>query len=64
MERTIDIRSQVKGLQLLSGNEIEMVVRHDGGPEMKPSEIIGEIFSLTDSQAEEIRVLKTKGMLA
>jgi len=62
-ERTIDIRSQVKGLQLLSGNEIEMVIRHDGGPEMKASEIIGEIFSLTDSQEEEIRVLKTKGML-
>jgi len=62
-ERTIDIRSQVKGLQLLSGNEIEMVIRHDGGPEMKASEIIGEIFSLTHSQEEEIRVLKTKGML-
>jgi radical SAM family uncharacterized protein/radical SAM-linked protein len=62
--RTIDIRSQVKGLQLISDNEIEMVLRHDGGPEMKASEIIGEIFSLTDSQEEEIRVLKTKGMLA
>jgi radical SAM family uncharacterized protein/radical SAM-linked protein len=63
-ERTIDIRSQVKGLRLLSGNQIEMVLRHDRGPEMKPSEIIGEIFSLTGSQAEEMRVLKTKSVLA
>ena len=63
-ERTIDIRSQVKGLHLLSGNQIELVVRHNGGPEMKPSEIIGEIFTLTGSQAEEMRVLKTKSMLA
>ena len=63
-ERSIDIRSQVKGLRLLSDGEIEMVVRHGGGPEMKPSEIIKEIFVLTDSQAEQIRVLKTKGILA
>jgi len=62
-ERTIDIRSQVRGLQLISGNEIEMIMRHDGGPEMKPSEIIGEIFSLTERQVEEMRVLKTKGIL-
>ncbi len=63
-ERSIDIRSQVKGLNLLSGGEIEMVLRHGGGPEMRPSEIIKEIFALTDSQAEQIRVLKTKGILA
>jgi len=63
-ERAIDIRSQVKGMHLLSGDEIEMVIRHGGGPEMKPSEIIGEIFSLTDSQAEEIRVLKIKSLLS
>ncbi len=63
-EHVIDIRSQVKGLNLLSSDEIEMVVRHDAGPEMKPSEIIKEIFALTDSQAEEIRVLKTKSILA
>jgi radical SAM family uncharacterized protein/radical SAM-linked protein len=63
-ERAIDIRFQVKEIHLLSGDEIEMVMRHGGGPEMKPSEIIGEIFSLTDSQAEEIRVLKTKSLLS
>ncbi|MBW2076529.1 MAG: TIGR03960 family B12-binding radical SAM protein [Deltaproteobacteria bacterium] len=63
-ERSIDIRSQVKRLRLLSSNEIEMVVRHGGGPEMKPSELIKEIFALTDSQAEQMRVLKTKGILA
>jgi radical SAM family uncharacterized protein/radical SAM-linked protein len=63
-ERAIDIRSQVRELNLLSEEEIEMVLRHGGGPEMKPSEIIKEIFALTDSQTEEIRVLKTKSILA
>jgi radical SAM-linked protein len=63
-ERTIDIRSQVKDLRLLSGEELEMVVRHDGGPAMKPSEIIEKICSLSDTQAEDMRVLKTKSILA
>lgn len=62
-ERSIDIRSQVKQLHRLSGGEIEMVVCHGSGPEMRPSEIIKEIFALTDSQVEQIRVLKTKGIL-
>jgi radical SAM family uncharacterized protein/radical SAM-linked protein len=63
-ERTIDIRSQVKRIHLLSGDEIEMLIRHGGGPEMKPSEIIREIFSFTNSQEEEIQVLKIKSLLS
>jgi radical SAM family uncharacterized protein/radical SAM-linked protein len=63
-QRTIDIRSQVKELHIVSSDEIKMVIRHGGGPEMRPSEIIAEIFSLNDSQAEEIKVLKTKSILA
>jgi radical SAM family uncharacterized protein/radical SAM-linked protein len=63
-ERTIDIRFQVKELRLVSGEEIEMVVRYDGGPSMKPSEIIEKICSRPDSQSEGIRVLKTKSVLA
>lgn len=64
-ERRIDIRSQVKEVRLLSDGEIEMVVRHNGGgPTMKPSEIIEHICSLSASQSEGMRVLKTKSVLA
>lgn len=63
-ERTIDIRSQVKELHLLSSDELELVIRHGRGPEMKPAEIIKEVFALSDSQAEGMRILKTKSVLA
>jgi radical SAM-linked protein len=62
-ERTIDIRSQVKELRLLSDGQIEMVVRHDGGPSMNPSEIMESICSLSASQSEGMRIVKTKSVL-
>jgi radical SAM family uncharacterized protein/radical SAM-linked protein len=62
-DKTVDIRYLVKELHLLSKGELELVVRHGRGPEMKPVEIIKEVFGLTDSQIEGIGVLKTKGVL-
>lgn len=62
-DRTVDIRYLVKELHLLSKGELELVIRHGRGPEMKPVEIIKEVFGLTDSQIEGIAVLKTKGVL-
>jgi len=59
-DRTVDIRYLVKDLNLLSKDELELVVRHGIGPEMKPAEIIKEVFALPDSQMEGIRILKTK----
>jgi len=62
-ERTVDIRYLVKELNLLSKDELELVVRHGRGPEMKSIEVIKEIFSLPDSQIEGVRILKTEGVL-
>jgi radical SAM-linked protein len=62
-DRTVDIRYLVKDLNLLSTDELELVVRHGRGPALKPTEIIKEIFSLPDSQIEGVRILKTKGVL-
>ncbi|MBC8460503.1 MAG: DUF2344 domain-containing protein, partial [Deltaproteobacteria bacterium] len=59
-ERSVDIRSQVKEMNLLSKNEIELVLRHEGGPGIKPAKIIKEVFALSDSQIEGMRILKTK----
>ena len=64
VDRTVDIRSQVKAINLLSKDEMELVVRHGRGPEMKPAEIIKEVFALSNSQTEEMRILKTKSVLA
>jgi radical SAM-linked protein len=62
-ERTVDIRSQVKLLHLLSPHELELVTRHGVGPEMRPAEIIQEICSLSEDELVGMRVLKTKGVL-
>ena len=62
-DRTVDIRYLVKELNLLSTDELELVVRHGRGPEMKPVEIIKEVFALPDSQVQGVRVLKTKSVL-
>jgi radical SAM-linked protein len=59
-DRIVDIRSQVKGINLLSKDEMELVLRHGKGPEMKPAEIIKEVFALSNSQIEGMRILKTK----
>jgi hypothetical protein len=63
-ERTIDIRSQVKALCLMAGDELELTTRHGIGPEMKPAEIIKEVFALSDAQVEAMRVLKTRSVLS
>lgn len=62
-ERTVDIRYLVKELNLISKDEVELVVRHGRGPEMKPVEIIKEVFALSDCQTEGVRILKTKSVL-
>jgi len=62
-DRTVDIRSQVKELSLLSGDEMELAVRHGRGPGLKPAEIMKEVFDLTDNQIEGMRILKTKCVL-
>jgi radical SAM family uncharacterized protein/radical SAM-linked protein len=63
-DRTVDIRSQVRELNFLSKDEIQLVVRHGRGPGVKPAEIMRAIFVLPDSQMEEMRILKTKCVLA
>lgn len=61
-ERTVDIRSQVKEIRLVSPDELELVVRHGRGPEMKPTEIIKEICALPENQVAGMKILKTKGV--
>jgi radical SAM family uncharacterized protein/radical SAM-linked protein len=62
-EKIVDIRSQVKALHVLSNGALELTVRHGKGPELKPAEIIKNVFTLHDSQIEGMRVLKTKSLI-
>ena len=62
-EKIVDIRSQVKTLHVLSNGALELTVRHGEGPELKPAEIIKNVFTLNDSQIEGMRVLKTKSLI-
>ncbi len=62
-ESTIDIRSQVKEINRLSRDEVELIVRHGRTPEMKPAEIIKEVFDLSNGEAERMRILKTESVL-
>jgi radical SAM family uncharacterized protein/radical SAM-linked protein len=61
--RAVDIRPQVKGLYLLSDNKLELILTHGNGPELKPLEIIENIFSLSEKQTNELDVLKTKCLI-
>ena len=62
-EKIVDIRSQVKTLHVLSNGALELTVRHGKGPELKPAEIIKNVFTLHDGQIEGMRVLKTKSLI-
>ena len=59
-DRTVDIRSIVKTMNLLSKTEIELVLRHEEGQGIKPAEVIKKVFAISDSQMEGMRILKTK----
>ena len=62
-EKIVDIRSQVKALHVLPNGALELTVRHGKGPELKPTEIIKNVFTLHDSQIEGMRILKTKSLI-
>jgi len=47
---------------VLPNGELELTVRHER-PELKPTEIIKNVFTLNDSQIEGMRVLKTKSLI-
>lgn len=63
-ERGIDAKPLVKSLTLISPEKIELVLRHTGGPELRPTEIVKKVFSLRDSNINGMKTLKTKQVLA
>jgi radical SAM family uncharacterized protein/radical SAM-linked protein len=62
-EHKIDAKPLVKFMDLFSPNGIKLIMRHAPGPEAKPAEIVKSVFSLSDSRAIYMRILKTKQVL-
>ncbi len=58
-EREVDARSIVKEITRISPDAISLVIKHVNGPEIRPIQIIQEIFHLEDWDMEEIKILKT-----
>ncbi len=61
--REVDARALVQDLRCLSTRHVELVQLHREGPSLKPSELLREIFDLTDSQVLSLKILKTRQTL-
>jgi len=62
-ERIIDARRLVKSLRVGSAHHVELVMSHGEGPEVKPAELLKEIFQLSSEEVTLIRILKTKQII-
>ena len=62
-DRVIDARPLVKSIRIGSSHHIELVMSHGEGPEVKPADLIKEIFQLNSEELTLIRILKTKQII-
>jgi radical SAM-linked protein len=59
-DRVIDARPLVKSIRIGSSHHIELVMSHGEGPQVKPADLLKEIFKLNSEEVTLIRILKTK----
>jgi radical SAM family uncharacterized protein/radical SAM-linked protein len=62
-DRVIDARLLVRKMALKTPHVIDLVMSHGPGPELKPSDLIKEVFHLKDQDVAGIRILKTRQIL-
>ncbi|MEA2038644.1 MAG: TIGR03960 family B12-binding radical SAM protein [Thermodesulfobacteriota bacterium] len=63
-KRQIDARLLIESMDLISPNRIKLVLKHIDGPGLKPAQIVAAVFSLKDSDIDEMRTLKTLQILS
>ncbi|MFH1350942.1 MAG: TIGR03960 family B12-binding radical SAM protein [Pseudomonadota bacterium] len=63
-EQTINARLLVKSMSLLSPGDLKLIIKHSPGPEVKPVDIIKAVFHLNDEHLKDIKVLKSKQVVA
>jgi radical SAM-linked protein len=61
--RDVDARSLVKSLSFISPGALSLVIRHIPGPEIRPIQIVKEIFQIRDDDLLHIKILKIKEIL-
>ncbi len=62
-KKNVDARQVVKSMALDNQGMIKLVMKHINGPQLKPIEIVMAVFGLTQSEAESLRVLKTRQVI-
>jgi radical SAM family uncharacterized protein/radical SAM-linked protein len=62
-EHVINARSLVKSMKLVLPNAVRLDVKHTSGPQLRPDQIIGGVFSLEDSPVKGMRIIKTGQVL-
>jgi len=63
-EHMIDAKELVKSIKVISPNSLELVLRHNEGPKLKPEEIVKGVFFLKGPADCGIKILKTKQVVA
>jgi radical SAM family uncharacterized protein/radical SAM-linked protein len=61
--KSIDAKKIIGKILLISPDVIELELKHDPGPQLKPADIVKAIFHLDDSSLERMRILKTRQLL-
>ena len=61
--KEVNARPLVKSIDCISTDSLELTVKHVSGPEIKPANLIKEIFQMKDEEAAGIKILKTKQLL-
>ena len=62
-DQEVNARSLVKSLDFKPPGQLDLVIKHIPGPEVKPIYIIKEIFRFRDSHLIDINVLKTRQIM-
>ena len=58
-EHVINARAIVGSMSFISTDKIELAIKHTPGPQLRPAEIAKAVFSLEDSNLEQMKILKT-----
>ena len=58
-EHTINARALVKSMRFISTDKIQLAIQHTSGPQLRPAEIVKAVFSLKDSDLEQMSIMKT-----
>ena len=62
-EKEINARSFVKTISYTPPYTMDLIIKHVPGPQIKPIDIIVEIFHFNEDHLKDIKILKTKQVM-